>query len=150
MPPRASHRLSILILPGGEAASVPAHAVAREVCGEALRSGLPAPSGHDEPAPRFLSNEQGGFRVRCPATGEPAARPFGAALQRWREGGPRQAACPCGASHDLADFDLAPPAGFAASWLEFRDVGFPDLPEILAAALAAAWPGFRVVLRRDS
>jgi hypothetical protein len=99
-------------------------------------------------APRFLSNWQGGFRVRCPNNGESAVDAFSAALAAWRAGGPRAMACGCGATHDLAALRYAPEAAFARGWLALLDAADAEVhPEALALA-GDVLGGVRVIGRR--
>lgn len=143
MPPRASSRLRLFLVPG-PAGGPPAAAVLAGlgvvdwgVGADAVR----AWSG----APRFFANGQGGFRVSCPTTGESLVPGFSAALEAWRLGGPRQIACSCGVAHDLDTLVYAPPAAFASTAIELWNVPAADLPPAAARAVDACWPGFRVV-----
>lgn len=97
-----------------------------------------------EAQPRFLANRSGGFRVRCPDTGATLADRLHPAVEAWRRGSPRVLACACGVTHDLADLDYFPAAGFARGWIELDDVGDADL---VAEARSLA-PDVRLVLRR--
>lgn len=99
-------------------------------------------------APRFLSNWQGGFHVRCPVTGENVVAAFSGALSAWRAGGPRAVACGCGATHDLAALRYAPEAAFARGWVALIDAADAEVhPDALALA-EAALGGARVIGRR--
>ena len=140
MPPRASSRLDLLVLPAGEWGDIRASALVSLLDRDWL--------AHDEQAVRFLCNERGGFRVTCPDTGDAAARAFSAGLQRWREGGLAQTECTCGQVHPLAAFQVAPEAGFAASWIQRPNAPTATLDPVAAAVIGKAWPGFRVVLVR--
>lgn len=150
---RASRRLAILVAPAaidrpGWAPLALAALRAAGLSGEASVAG-----GHgeihpfDEPAPRFLANGQGGFHVRCPATGLAAARAFSRALEAWRAGGPRSLRCPCGDAHALEDLDVAPPALFARSWVEIADARSAELTPAAVATLEGLG-GVRIAWRR--
>ncbi len=145
MPPRATHRLRVVIVPG-RVGSISAHEAfegldAIALCGQAEDVRV-----HDGDREFFLGNEQGGFHVRCPVTGEPAARPFAHALQTWREGGPREMDCPCGAHHDLAAMDLQPPAAFSARWIELCEPA--ELEPRHGTLLDERWPGWTSLVVR--
>lgn len=143
MPPRASSRLRLILVPAG-----PGFPPAEVVLG-ALRSldwGVAPESARAWSGPeRFFANGQGGFGVRCPEGGASVADRFVTALEAWRRGGERALGCACGQVHDLAALDYAPPAAFASTAIELADVGSAELAEPAAAALGAFWPGFRVV-----
>lgn len=98
---------------------------------------------------RLVANRQGGFRVRCPATGANVVPAFNHAMTAWRAGGPRALACGCGATHDLADLDFAPDAAFARAAVEILDAEDAALtPEAEAVARATWGEAPRVILRR--
>ena len=137
VPPRASSRLDLLVIPAGEQAPVQATIVAAALGGDWI--------AHDEAKARFLCNERGGFRVACPNSGQPAARAFSQALQAWREGGPRNGACACGETHDLGDFSFVPPAAFAASWVQLVNAPSAVLMEATSVNISAFWPNYRVL-----
>jgi len=145
VPPRASSRLNLLVLrpPGGgqapEAVLAALGAQPISAGGERLRRSGSADSE------RFFANAQGGFRAFCPAAGASLTERFVGALEAWRGGGARTIHCTCGAEHDLAALDFRPPAGFAAAWIEARDVGSVDLDPVANAVLTRLWPGFRVI-----
>ncbi|MEQ1508607.1 MAG: hypothetical protein ABMB14_40620 [Myxococcota bacterium] len=76
----------------------------------------------------LYANRQGGFRVRCPQTGEPVIRAFEAAVTAWRSGEPRQLACPsCGRFHALDALDAEPPIAFGAWAVVTADAGSATL-----------------------
>jgi len=82
----------------------------------------------------FFSNQQGGFRVRCPTNGGNLVPDFVSALQRWRGSGngeeTRVLQCPlCGTSHRLESLDFSPPARFALGAVVLRDAGGAELTE---------------------
>lgn len=145
MPPRAASRLTVTVIPGPGAAAAP-EAVLAEL-GEAplVAGGEGARRAGTWPRERFFANGQGGFRVACPATGAPVADRFWRALEAWRRGGPRTLACACGAEHDLDTLAYAPPAGFAAAWIEAIDAASDEPSAPAAALLARVWPGYRVI-----
>lgn len=140
MPPKATSRLDLLVLPEGEMAPVAAQLVAAQLG--------PTWLAHDEDVPRFLCNERGGFRVKCPETGVPTPRQFARGLQQWREGGTRDAICACGGVHPLPAFVLEPPGGFARSWLQRVNVLSADPDPQDAAIIERYWPNFRLLAVR--
>lgn len=140
MPPKATSRLDLLVLPAGEVAPLAAHRL--------LATLGPGWVAHDEGKPRFLCNERGGFRVTCPDNGLPSPRSFARGLQAWRDGGAREAACACGSTHALDTFVLAPPGAFAQSWLQRVNVDSAELDPEQAAKIAPFWPNFRVLTVR--
>ncbi len=97
---------------------------------------------------RFFANGQGGFRVACPVAGSDLTGRFPAALEAWRGGGPRRIGCECGREHELDTLRYRPAAAFASAAVECVDPPDAELPEAVAAAVAACWPGLRQVLRR--
>jgi hypothetical protein len=78
----------------------------------------------DEPGRIALyANQQGGFRVRCPACGVNAVPAFNVALRQWRAGGPRTLTCDrCAEPSPLEDLDFRPPAAFGVRALILADV----------------------------
>lgn len=143
MPPRASSRLRLFLVPGPAGGPPAAEVLAglAEIDWGVGADAVRAWSG----APRFFANAQGGFRVSCPTTGGSLVAGFPAALEAWRLGGPRQLACACGAVHDLDTLAYAPAAAFASTAIELWNVPDADLPPAAARALGGWWPGFRVV-----
>ncbi len=100
-------------------------------------------------APRFIANHQGGFRVSCPETHRSIVGPFNRALSDWRTGQRRQIACPsCGAEHDLAALEYAPPAAFGSYIVELRDVASAAVSDEAARDLAHRLGAFKVVFKR--
>ena len=161
MPPPASRRLSLLLMPRDADRTEPA---AFEVLARWAHAGFLPPGDHGSPSlveggcasvramssgvQRFLANRQGGFSVRCPASGVNLVPTFVPALTAWRRGGPRYLGCVCAKDHDLVDLEFAPAAGFAFQWVELFDVdGAEVVPEALALA-AEVWGGVRMVGRR--
>jgi hypothetical protein len=99
----------------------------------------------------LYANQQGGFRVSCPQTGGNIAAEFGAALSRWRSGGPRSLECSaCKLPHALESCVLAPPGVFGASAIVFSDAGDIELSSRTRSDLLSAIGSFHVVVRRAS
>lgn len=160
MPALPRHHLSLVILPpdpdapGGRAAPLLAAWAAAGFGlgpgpGRALvEGGVRRVRAVEEPVVRFVANRQGGFRVRCPRTGENVVGAFSDALERWRAGGPRRLQCPCGVVHDLDQLDFAPGAGFGRSWAELVDVGSAELVTEATRIVEEVWGPSRLVWRR--
>ncbi len=147
MPPRASRRLSLRVLPAPERADV----ADLEVRLRAVAAAWGAPPigaanmRVDVGSERFVSSGQGGFAVACPTCAANVVGAFVEAVERWRaEAHARHARaleCPsCGARHDLDTLRFDPPAGFARGWIALDDVEAPDLPPAAARA-AEPWIG---------
>ena len=97
-----------------------------------------------DPAPRFYSPGQGGFRVTCPHCHHNLVPSFSSALTRQEQ----TLLCPCGRRLPLSTLDFQPPCAFASACLELRDVQEPTLfPEALQL-LEQSWGGLRVLLHR--
>ena len=80
--------------------------------------------------PRLLSNQQGGFGVACPDTGDNITRAFSAAVTAWRAGGPRTMRCAaCGSEHGLEEALGRPPFAIARAAVVFARCGGSDLTE---------------------
>lgn len=158
VPPLARHQLAVLVLPADpdrDPADVVALVAAWRAAGLGLDGPRPIVAGgaarlrvEAHPTPRFVANRQGGFRVRCPVDGRNVVPAFNPAVERWREGGPRTLACPCGRTHDLDALDFAPAAGFARGWVALEDCGGAELDPEAAVLAARALGGMRLVLRR--
>lgn len=149
MPPPARHRLDLLVVPKDPDA--PADVMRRAVDDLGAAGLWPHGLGDGGPArlvdlgrQLFLSNRQGGFRVRCPGDGRIVHDPFVHALEAWRGGGTRILRCPCGDAHDLAELSYSPPAAFALAWIEVPEVQTPELTVFARALL----PQARVLYRR--
>ncbi|GDX80686.1 hypothetical protein LBMAG42_24970 [Deltaproteobacteria bacterium] len=145
MPPRASSRFTVYLVPGVEDAAS-AEDVAREIAGfTAMIGGERGVIAERADPERFIANGQGGFRVRCPSRGETLVRPFATALESWRAGGRRALRCPCGQEHDLAALLFEPPAAFARQWLRVVEAGSLDVDATAAEVLDRRWPGWRAI-----
>ena len=101
---------------------------------------------HDAAREHFLGNEQGGFRVTCPLTGDNVSAAAGRAIQRWRDGGERALTCACGSRHDLAALDYAPGAVFAERWIEVLEPAEIEVRQ--GTILDQLWPGWRAIVVR--
>lgn len=145
MPPRASSRFTVFLVPGAPG-QVPADVLRAEMAGISVMLGGEREVIADRADPeRFLANGQGGFRVRCPRSGEALVRPFAVALEAWRAGGRRALRCPCGAEHDLASLLFEPPAAFASQWLRIVDPGSLAVDAPAVEVLDRRWPGWRAI-----
>jgi DNA-directed RNA polymerase subunit RPC12/RpoP len=164
--PRTSHRLDLFVMPADladppqgwnagwdvglqagwwEASGKPGPAADALVEGGYVRARLETHDGV-----RMISNQQGGFQVRCPSCRSPMARPFGDAVTAWRGGAERAVTCPtCGTRSPLEAVDCRPAVGFARGWLHLADVGRFGLGEA-AAALEQVWGPLHVVGRRTN
>lgn len=99
----------------------------------------------------LYANQQGGFRVSCPACGAPMARPFGQAVQNWRAGGPPLVRCgACAAEHAVTEVPLNPPGAFARGAVVFGDAEGLEPAAHALKELREVLGGVRVVLRRRS
>jgi hypothetical protein len=95
------------------------------------------------------SNRQGGFRVRCPRTGEPIAAVFAAALGAWRAGGPRELACPsCGETHPLEAVPADPAIALGPWAIATIDIDGTTLSAGASRWIEEAVGDVSVVLRR--
>lgn len=150
--PRPSHRLDLVVLPDEPCRPVPA--AAAHALAAAWRATPPAGARGvrvDLPARISLyANQLGGFRVRCPVSGENLVPAFGPAIAAWRGGGPRSLVCPaCGAPHALESLAFSPEAAFAAGGVVLADVASADLPPAAREQAAAHLGGpVRVIARR--
>lgn len=152
--PRPSHRLDLCVLPADPDRPVPAAAARALVAAwkaappagaRAVRVDLPG-------EPSLYANQLGGFRVRCPETGENLVPAFGKAVRAWRHGGARSLACPaCGQAHALEALDYAPAAAFAMGGVVLADVQESGLdPAALAVAAAHLGGPVRVIGKRTN
>jgi hypothetical protein len=97
----------------------------------------------------FWSNRQGGFRVGCPTTHTSIVPAFGAAMARWRAGGPRTIACPaCGRAHPLEALETTPTAAFGPWAVVTADAGEATLTPAAIARAERRLGASAVVLRR--
>lgn len=95
----------------------------------------------------LYANGQGGFRVRCPETGENVVPAFQEARKAWRDGGEAVLrVCPsCGRSHRMGALDYAPPAAVGRGAVVLSGVACAELTEAGLARLTAALGPLRVV-----
>ena len=97
--------------------------------------------------PRFVANQQGGFRVFC--NGKIVTGPFVRAMTNWRQGGARVLTCPyCEVEHDLASLEFRPPAGFYRFAFEFTDVGTFQIEKSILEILENCVGPYEMVFRR--
>lgn len=167
--PYASSRLDLWVVPADPDAELPGDALSRwrrlgVSAGWFTPQGEPGPRAeglvaggfravwlHHEPALRFVSNHQGGFRVTCPACAANLVPTFQRVYRGWRDGGPRRLTCPsCGAAHDLPDLAFAPPAAFYRLALQVAEAEDGRVAPEALDALAEALGPVRVVARRVS
>jgi len=166
--PHVSHRIDMLIVPAAPEGLWTASGIATlranwqdrqwldgEEPGAAVADFLPGGFARlrlDEPGRMVLyANQQGGFQVRCPDTGDNIAAAFGAALGQWKQGAPRSMQCPaCGAEHALEACVLRPEGAFARMGLVLADVGSISLTAEAQASLEETLGPVRIVLRRVS
>ena len=145
MPPRASSRLTLYVLPGAPE-QTPAGEVLVALGGaELAEGGAGEMTAESFERDRFIANGQGGYRVCCPESGHSIVRPFAAALEAWRGGAPRTLNCPCGAVHALDSLTFSPPAGFARQWLRAFGANSLDVPSFASEILNLHGPGWTVV-----
>ena len=103
----------------------------------------------DQPGRGVLyGNQQGGFRVSCPADGRPMAARIPEALRRWQLDGQRGLVCECGDRHQLEDMDYRPPAAPGRCALVLEDVSSYVLDDGCVERLREKLGPFRVVARR--
>lgn len=159
MPPRARHRIDVLLVseelehePDREAfAAVLAgwEASGRVQDGSLIHGGFRRVWLDVPGYVALYANQQGGYYVRCPVTQGTVARAFSAAVQAWRAGAERQMRCPkCGQLHRLEDVVLAPPGAFARGAVVFSDAGSLDLGAGVQEELRAVLGASRVIVRR--
>lgn len=106
----------------------------------------------DEPGSLTLyANQQGGFRVQCPACGQNAAPAFRDAVALWRGGGERALRCGhCDRRTALEDLDFRPPAAFGLRALLLVDVETAALTPAGLALVHDHLGPVRVIARRVS
>ena len=155
--PHASHRLDLVLLPVDPEAEPdrPAFAdFANRWSGrleQAIVGGARGLRLDDPGRVSLYANQQGGFRVRCPRSGENLASAFSAAVERWRSGAPRAMCCPaCGEEHALEEITLIPPGGFARFAVVFVDAATLNLEPEPRAELESALGPLREIARRIS
>lgn len=145
MPPRASSRLTLYVLPGASGQTPAGDLLVALSGAELAEGGAGEVIAESFDRDRFIGNGQGGYRVRCPESGDSIVRPFAAALEAWRGGAPRTVNCPCGAVHALSALEFSPPAGFARQWLRAMGAQSLDVPAFAREILNLHWPGWTVV-----
>ena len=159
MPPRARHRIDVLLVPEELECEPDRDAFAVVLAGwestghfldGSLISGGFRRVWLDVPGYMALyANQQGGYYVRCPKTQGTIARAFSAAVQTWRAGGEREMRCPeCEQVHPLEAVVLAPPGAFAMGAVVFSDAGSLDLGASVQEELRGVLGESRVIVRR--
>jgi hypothetical protein len=98
----------------------------------------------------LFGNQQGGVRVRCPTSGEPAAQQLSDALSSSKAGVFATVHCVCGAEHDPNDLHFEPPAAVAASALVVVDVDAYSLAEPAKGILSRILGPYAMIPRRVS
>ena len=104
----------------------------------------------DSPGRVWLyANQQGGFRVQCPACGEHIAGEFNRAFLKWKTGGVRSVVCShCDVHTDLNDCLHRPEAAFAQWAIVFSDVQSLEIdPEVYDEIEQTLGP-MKVIVRR--
>ena len=165
--PRASHRLDLLLVPD-EPERVPDAAAFAEICERWREEGVLGEGGRGGPRAAalveggfsrlsldlpgrvgFYANQLGGFRVRCPETGEPIVPAFNLAMADLRRGGPRSLHCPsCGQRHALEGLAFLPEAAFARGALILADAGGAVVQPLLAEGAGQVMGAWKLLLRR--
>ena len=160
--PHASHRMDLLIVP--EALDQPLDEAALEAL---FRRWGVGPNGRsdrtqtiveggcrriwlDKPGRVLLyANQSGGFRVRCPESGDNIAQAFGRAHRDWKAGGSRTVGCPsCDQEHPLEGCVFEPPAAFSAWAIVLSDVGGVQLGTEFDAHVRDTIGPFQLIARR--
>lgn len=161
--PHPRHQLDLIWLPTDPDRPLPEGAASLQDLGWADERGLAGPDAGQlveggyaairiETRPRvdIWANQQGGYRVRCPDTGDNLVPAFLQALSTYRGGGERSLACPsCGATHPLESLDFAPDAGFSSWALVLRDVQAGRPVEGAVARISAVLGPVRWLVRRS-
>jgi hypothetical protein len=151
---RPTHRLDLCVVPADP--DRPVDPAAARALVAAWRAAPPAGARAvrvDLPGEVSLyANQMGGFRVRCPETGDNLVPVFGGAVRVWRAGGERRLACPaCGREHALESLDYAPDAAFAMGGVVLADVRTASLDADAQATAAAHLGGpVRVIGKRTN
>jgi hypothetical protein len=97
----------------------------------------------------LYANQQGGFRVFCPACHELATASFVRALEAWRSGGGRNMVCAaCARSSDLDALDFRPPAALGDAALIIEDAATGWLTADALSLVTSIMGAVRVVGRR--
>lgn len=161
MPPRARHRVDLLLVPTDMNRRPDATAFAAlhedwEATGRLQDSSL-IDGGFRRvwlDNPGFVSlyaNQQGGFSAHCPTTEQRVTRAFGRAVQGWRDGQPHAMVCPaCQNTHRLTDVRLRPDGAFARCAVVFTDVDSIRLGDTVQDMLQSVLGESRIVVRRMS
>ena len=104
----------------------------------------------DSPDRMWLyANQQGGFRVQCPACGGNIAGEFNRAFREWKTGGVRSVACShCGVHTDLNDCLHRPEAAFAQWAIVFSDVQSLEINPEIYDEVEQALGSMKVIVRR--
>lgn len=99
----------------------------------------------------LYANQQGGFRVRCPACATGIVPGFTRLIASWRAGGDRVVTCAaCGWSGGAEDCITEPPARLATAAVHLSHVGAAHVAHDALVAIAAHWGPVVVVGRRTS
>ena len=153
---RAHHRLDLLLVPvpwqrRPDPAALPALLAAVAEDPSCLVIEGQGSVRLDEPGGRVLySNNMGGVRVRCPDCGAPLARPFAAAVERWKQGeGEPEVACGCGSAHTIESLDCRPPVARGQGALVLADAGAAELAPGARDCVSAVVGAFTLVYRRS-
>lgn len=150
--PLPSHRLDLWFV-CERAPSLQAESLLPEILGSRaeplVEGGARAWSFERFGQPRFVANQQGGFRVRCPVCAGNLVPSFSAALAAWKRGAAAEHLCPhCGDRRALSELSFAPAAAFGEAGLHLVDVASsePD-PEVRAQVEAHIGPSVLVARR---
>ncbi len=159
--PHASHRLDLVVVPNDLHCPLNLDAVAALFARWDLDDGGRSQQTNelveggcqrvwlDRPGRLLLyANQSGGFRVRCPRTGDNISALFGPAHRQWKSGSERQLRCSCGEEHALEDCVFDPPGAFASWAIVFGSVNGARLMARASADLQELLGDHRVVLRR--
>ena len=159
MPPRARHRIDVLLV-SEELERVPDRGAFEAVLAgwessgrlrdDSLIRGGTRRIWLDVPGHMALyANQQGGYYVRCPVSQGTVARAFSASVQAWRAGGERQMRCPaCAQVHPLESVVLAPPGAFARGAVVFSDAASLELGPHVQEELHGVLGESKMIVRR--
>lgn len=153
---RAHHRLDLVLVPVPWTRRPDPAALPAVLARVAAEPGCLVPEGQavvrlDDPGARVLySNNMGGVKVRCPRCGAPLARPFAAAIERWKQGDDGPVDCgACGGCFPVEALDCRPPVARGQGALVLADAGGAELAEGARELLAPLLGNFAVVYRRS-